>query len=224
MSKYNIFQAIYMSFYSRKLYQDVAKNWGGKAFFYLFVLLALSWIAQTYAIQSALTLLYAHESDVFVAQFPALVVIKGKITTPENKPYLIKETGTNKLIAIIEVRIYQLPSAFSATINPVTINGYVKSGIGFAWIFIFIFVMTFSFIFRLIQVLLYSIIGKIFSAITSSKVCYGTILQITIMAITPSIVLATIFDLLRCSLPHQHLVFFILSMFYMCYGIRANKS
>ena len=41
MKQYNILQAIVMSFYSKNLYRDVAKNWGGKAFLYLFLFLKI---------------------------------------------------------------------------------------------------------------------------------------------------------------------------------------
>ena len=254
MSKYNIFQAIFMSFYSRKLYHDVGQHWGGKTFLYLFLLLALSWVGQTIGIQKSLGHLYASQSGKFVSQIPVVIVTQGKLSTPANKPYIIKEPGASKAFAIIdtsgkytditksdasllitatqiisrpneeEVRIYKIPSVFSATINPVSINEHVKSGISFAWIFIFTCLLVLSYIYRIIQVLLYSIIGKIFSAISHSHVNYGTIMQITMVAITPSLVLATVLDLLMYKFPYQHLTYFLLAMIYMIYGIRANKS
>lgn len=254
MSNYGLFQGIYMSFYSRDLYRDVGQNWGGKAFLYLFVVLALSWIAQTFMIQSSLNRLYATESDFFVAQIPVVTVTQGKLSTPEKKPYIINEPGSKKIFAIIdttgtykdlskagtdllvtdteiiskpndqEVRIYQIPSSFSATINPLTINDHIKSGLHFAWIFIYIFLLLFSFCYRIFQALVYAIIGKIFCVFSSCKVSYGTIVEITLIAITPALVLSTILDLLMYSFPYQHLTYFIITMLYMFYGIRANQT
>lgn len=254
MSRYNIFQAIFMSFYSRKLYQDVGQNWGGKTFLYLFVLLSLSWIGDTIFIQSGISRMYARTSDAFVAQIPVLTVTQGKLSTPEKKPYIIKEPGTENIFAIIdtsgkftdiantkadilvteskiynqqdehETRIHHIPSSFSAVIHPDIINGYVKSGIGYAWIFIFTFLLIFSYVYRILQCMLYAILGKIFSVISKSNVTYGTIVQITMVAITPSIVIATLFNLFMFDFPHQYLTYFVISMLYMIYGIRANKS
>lgn len=253
MSSYNIFQALYMSFYSRKLYEDVGKNWGGKVFLYLFVLLALSWIGQTAIMQSGLNRIYAQASDEFMAQLPLVIIENGKVTTPENRPYIIKDPNGTDVFAIIdtsgkytdlsgaksevlvtktkiyeqrnkhEVRIHQLPESLNITINPVSINDYIKRVIGFAWIFIFTFVVIISYIYRVLQVLLYSVLGKIFSTISSANVDYGTILQITIVALTPAIVLSTLLDLMSITIPHHNLLYFVIAMGYMIYGIQANK-
>lgn len=254
MSRYNIFQAIFMSFYSRDLYKDVGQNWGGKSFLYLFVLLALSWIGDTIYIQSALNRVYAKSSDQYVTQIPVITIKQGKVSTPEKKPYLIREPGVNKPFIIIDTsgkynditesdadilvtetkiydkqdenqtRIHQIPSTFSAVINPVTINGYVKQGINFAWIFIYSFLLICSFVYRIFQCMIYAILGKLFSVISKSNVNYGSILQITMVAITPVIVLSTILGLFMFHFPHEYLTYFVISMLYMVYGIRANKS
>lgn len=254
VSRYNIFQAIFMSFYSRNLYKDVGQNWGGKTFLYLFILLALSWIGDTIQIQSGLSRMYARTSNAFVAQIPVMTIKQGILSTPEKKPYIIKEPGTENLFAIIdtsgkytdisntkadilvtqnkifnrqdehETRIHALPTTFSAVINPEVINGYVKSGINYAWIFIFTFLLILSFIYRILQSLLYAILGKIFSAISKSNVSYGSIVQITMVAITPAIVLSTLCNLVMFDFPHEYLTYFVISMLYMIYGIRANKS
>lgn len=253
MSKYNIFQALYLSFFSRKLYKDVGENWGGKTFLYLFVLLALSWIGQTAIMQAGLTRLYAQASTEFMTQLPLVTIKNGNVTTPENRPYIIKDPSSAEVFAIIdtsgkftdlsnakseilvtrtkiyeqrnkqEVRIHQLPDTLNMTINPVSINDYVKRLVGFAWIFIFTFVLITSYIYRVLQVLLYSVLGKIFSSISGANVDYGTILQITIVALTPAIALSTLLDLMSISLPHHYLVYFVIAMGYMIYGIQANK-
>ncbi len=44
MKRFGLFHPIWMSFYSRALYRDVAQNWKGTGFLYLLFLLALSWI------------------------------------------------------------------------------------------------------------------------------------------------------------------------------------
>jgi hypothetical protein len=103
MSRYNIFQAIYMSFYSRDLYRDVGANWGGKAFFYLLVLISLSWVGQTFIIQSNIDHLYAQGSEQIISQIPVIKIENGKLVTPENKPYVIKDPdGDGTVFAIVD--------------------------------------------------------------------------------------------------------------------------
>lgn len=254
MSQYNIIQAIYMSFYSRKLYQDVGKNWGGKTFLYLAFLLALSWIGFTINAQIKLNRIYAVSSDEVIAQIPVMTVIKGKISTPEKKPYLIKDPSNNKVFAIIdttgqysdiskndvsvlvtettvsdkmnknEMRIYQIPETYSGTINPVTINKFIERIISFVWIFLFIMFFLTSYVYRIIQAMIYALLGKLYCAASGSQVNYGTIVQITMVAITPAIVIATILDYFSITFPKETLMYLLISICYMIYGIRANNE
>src|SRR3990167_5554496 len=254
MSQYNILQAIYMSFYSKKLYRDVAMNWGGKAVFYLFVVLMLSWIMATFNVQRIINRGYDTKSDIFISQVPVVTIKDGKISTPERRPYVITDPDGKETIAIIdttgkytdinktntsllitetevitkpkknEIKIYQIPSQFNQTIDPKVINGYIKNYIGFAWIFLYIIFVLASFVYRLIQAIFYSIIGKIVSLIFGSAVTFGQITQITMMALTPPIIVATLIDIFKLEYAHINLLCFVLAMVYMCFGILANKN
>lgn len=44
MKNYSVFHPLYLSFFSKSLYQDVAKNWKGTGLAYLLLLLALAWV------------------------------------------------------------------------------------------------------------------------------------------------------------------------------------
>lgn len=254
MRQYNMFQAIIMSFYSKKLYRDVAVNWGGKAFLYLLLILALSWIFAVYQIQHFLNLGFQHISDKIVAQIPIMTIKNGVLSTPQNRPYLITDPDTHATLAIIdtsgqyksldqtkagllitqtdimtlsqqnEQKVNEIPKTLTFTIVPQTVKKYVQENLRFAWILIFIFALVTSFIYRLVQALLYSIIGKIFGAISHAPVTYVQVLQITMVAITPVIVIATILNAMNIWIPHEFLMFFVLAILYMFYGIIANKT
>lgn len=49
MKKYNMFQAIYLSFFSKNVYIDVAYNWNGHGFLYFYILITLSFIPTFYS-------------------------------------------------------------------------------------------------------------------------------------------------------------------------------
>ena len=51
MQEYNNTHTPYMSFYSAPFYQDVARNWHGLGFFYLFLLVIITWLPDIYALQ-----------------------------------------------------------------------------------------------------------------------------------------------------------------------------
>lgn len=254
MQQYNMLQAIYMSFYSKNLYRDVAKNWDGKTFLYLFLLLALSWIGFTYHMQVTLNLAYQGISQQIVDQIPLIEIKDGKVVTPEQRPYIIRDPDTHEKLAIIdttgqyktleeaktdflvtqtsvishqksnETRIYTIPEKTNLEINPVTINQKIQHYLGYAWIVVFICALFASYIYRIFQALLYSLIGLIFNGMNKTQLTYGQILQIMMVAITPVIVLSTIWDFLRVSFAYQSLSYFVLAMLYLFYGIAANKD
>lgn len=254
MSQYNIFHAMVASFYSRDLYRDVAKNWGGKALFYLLVLLALSWIPFCFILQHTLNQGYQKNSDKYAAQFPVLTIKDGKISTPENHPYFVTDPDTHENVVVIdttgqyttldqakaqvlvtdtevisrpkpnEIRTDKIPSTLNMEIDPQVVNGYVKHYLGFAWVAFFILFLLGSYIYRIIQALIYGIIGKIFTAMTSSPLSYGQVWIMSMVAITPAVVLATICDIFSLSYPLQSFSYFLLAMIYLFYGVVANKN
>lgn len=254
MKEYSVFQAIVMSFYSRKLYRDVANNWGGYAFLYLALILALSWTYFTYVTQTALTAGYATVSQEFVSQIPVLDIKNGIVSTPEKRPYLITAPNSKTIIAIIdttgkykelpndnvamlvtdseiitkpkphETRIDKLSPNFTMTIKPAVINNYIKDYLKYAWLLIFPTVLFASFIYRLLQAMIYSIIGKIYSNIIHANLSYGQVLQISLVSITPVLAVDALISIFHFHPTHPGLLCFVIAMAYLFYGIWSNKQ
>lgn len=254
MSQYNIFKALIMSFYSKRLYQDVALNWGGKTFLYLLLLVALSWAVHTVFYQLALTKTYNLYGEEFFSQFPTLTIKDGKLSTPENREYMIKnpftkedfilidttgkttslqQTKANILVTQTEVisqtkpnetRTDVLPPHLNTVIVPQEVKDYLAHYLGYAWIFIFIFSVIVAYIFRILQTLVYGIFGKIFAALGKVPLKYAQVVQIAMVAITPGIIIRTILDIFGIMFPLEGLLFFVLAMLYLIFGIAANKN
>ena len=102
MREYNIFEAVYLSFFSKSLYRNVAKQWGGKSILYLLLIVALSWIVFTIQVQLAINVFYASNSDKIVEQIPVITIKNGIVSTPENKPYFIHSPDNKVLLAVID--------------------------------------------------------------------------------------------------------------------------
>lgn len=254
MSRYGMISALFLSFYSKSLYQDVGKNWGGKAFLYLLFVLALSWIWPTYHSQQLANQYFSKNADAFIAQVPVIEVKEGKVNTPENKPYLITDPDTKANLVIIDtsgqyttlenvdagilitknqiiskpkpdqIRIDMIPETANVVIQPEKIGGMLASYLGYLWVPLFFVVVLLSFFGRIIQALLYAILGKIFSGITGSRVSYGTIVQIVFVAITPALIISSVLDVLSIQFAYQHLFNFVLTTIYIFYGIVANRA
>lgn len=257
MKKISLFEALYMSFYSKRLYREVVASWGGYAILYLFMLVTLSWIGAVWQIQDALSLGYKKYSYDIVEQIPVLSIEHGIVSTPRNKPYLINDPYTNKLLAIIDVtgkyknldksdasllvtktevifnkndkyhqtRTYQIPRDYTKEIYPVAISNYLHSVVGYLWIPILIAGILFSFMYRLIQAFIYGLIGLLFNYFYgNTRLTYGQIVQIAMIAVTPAVVISTIHGLIGYPVRHLLPLYFFLSILYVFYGIVANSN
>lgn len=253
MPQYNLFQAIYMSFYSRSLYKDVANNWGAKSFLYLLILLSLTWVVSIYQAQQAISSGYATMSETLVAQVPVMTITDGKLKTPENRPYIISDPNSKEALVVIDTsgkytsleqintnvlitptriyskpkenqqRIDEIPAKLNLVVAPDVVNGYIKRFVSFFWIPFFLFAVLFSYLYRIFQALVYSILGKLMAMVMGVKLSYWQILQIMMVAITPVLLICTVLHALSLDLIRHNLVYFLLAMGYLAFGIRANK-
>ncbi|MHC4562720.1 MAG: DUF1189 family protein [Planctomycetota bacterium] len=79
----------------------------------------------------------------------------------------------------------------------------------------------FLFAFRLIQILLFGLIGLIFSAILRTRLEYGALLRLSAVAITPGIVLNTAVDLAGLSLGPWWPALIVIALVYLFVGVKA---
>lgn len=251
--QFNIFEAIYLSFYSKRLYREVATTWGGYAILYLLMIVTLSWIAMTWQFQTIISEGYKNNNGWIVSQVPVMTVKDGKISTPSHKPYIITEPGTQNKIAIIdttgkyksleeagtgilvtedkiitsnsnnETRIYNISQKTNVTVDPFIVNGYINKIVGYAWIPMFICFVLMSFFYRLVQAFIYAVLGKIFNYFYDTELTYGQIALIAMIAVTPAIILDILLGAAAIHFNGQYTLYFILTMFYLCYGLAANK-
>lgn len=254
MSEYNILQAIYMSFYSKRLYRDVAKKWSAKAFLYLLVIIALSWIVAIIEIQSAVSIAYKNNAEKMVRQIPIITLSNGELKTPEDRPYIIYDPSSNQKLAVIdtsgqyktleaagvdflltknelmtqpkpdETRTYKFPTSMNLVIAPEAINKFI---LDFAWIFwicLYFLLIIGAYTYRLIQALIYAIFGKIMASLSNITLSYEEILKISMVAVTPAIILAIVLDFFKISFAYQGFLYFLITMFYLFFGIKANKG
>lgn len=252
MSQYSIFQAVYLSFFSRKLYRDVASTWGGKAFLYAFFILALSWIGSIILIQQKISHGYVRYSSSLVEQMPVVTVTAGKVSTPEKKPYVITEPTSKETIIVIDTtghyqtlaqantdylvtedaiitkdgdttKITKLPVSLTHVFEPNIMNEHIKRWINYLWIVMLPGLTLISFIGMLIKSIIYGIIGRVFSAMTGAGVSFFQCMGLYCVAATPALFVWTVISTSQYYFPHQGLVLFTLVLIYLFFGILANK-
>lgn len=250
---YTLFEALYLSFYSKRLYREVAATWGGKAFVYAFLILTLAWIGHVIGYQTSINHIYKTTSHALVEQLPVITVDHGKISTPENRPYAIKALDDpNQVIVMIdtsgqyttlaeanaevlmtensiitksdnETKIYELPRALTYTFVPVMVNEKISAVIGYAWVLMLPFLILASFFVMIIKSLVYALIGRIFSAFTHAGVNYVQCMILYFVSVTPALALRTVFESFSIHFHYQGWLIFAISIAYLFFAILVNK-
>lgn len=252
MPRFSILHPLYMSFYSRELYRDVAANWRGKVFVYLFLLLALCWLPVIGVMKSTVTSYITYESPKLVGQFPEITIANGKATVDAVMPYTINDPDTGKPLAILdttgkvtslkgseaavlltgdqlilkmsdaETRSYSLKDAGEVKINQDQIRAWMKTfDDGFVFL-VYPAMLFISYVYRVLQVLLFAFIGKMYNKSLGAGLDYGGLVRISVMAVTPCIILNTVYMSLKTPISAWGLICFIISVGYLYFGVAAN--
>ena len=103
MKQYTIIHPLYMSFYSKSLYREIAREWTtGFCFLYLLSLTALCWIPGMIRLDSDVTVYIENEAPRYIKQLPAIEISKGQASIREPQPYIIKDPDNGDPVIIID--------------------------------------------------------------------------------------------------------------------------
>lgn len=226
MSLYNVLQAIPMSFYSRSLYRDVAQSWGGKTFLYTLLLVLIVSFGYAYKFQTLVNFLYQNEGEQIVDQIPVLTIKNGEVSTPEKKPYFIKELTTDTTIGIVDTTgkytqptseipflltktnfmsyeesqnkytTYPIAKTSDGVYNPEELYHSFKPYLSNIGITFYIVMVIFMFLWRVLQSLFYGALGLFFKGITGASLGFGQLINIALIALTPATIIGLIGTLL----------------------------
>src|ERR1700722_6900392 len=93
MKQYAAWQAPFYSFWSKSFYLDVAKNWHGLAYGYLFALICFTWIFMAVKKQMDLTYIADHDLYPIVEQVPKITIDKGIVSIDKPSPLTLKNVN-----------------------------------------------------------------------------------------------------------------------------------
>jgi hypothetical protein len=103
MRRHRTYEALWLSFFSRSLYRDVAQCWGGIAAGYLVLLATISWAPVAISMQrQALEYSDARVAALF-AGTPAIQIHDGVVTFDPPGRHEIRDAETGTLVAILDV-------------------------------------------------------------------------------------------------------------------------
>lgn len=98
---YSYWQALYMAFYSSRLYVDVAKRWQGYGVLYMLLLIVLASTPLSVKIIVDFKRYFDEQLTYPIGQLPPLYIQNGQVTFDKPMPYLIKNSA-GEVVAIID--------------------------------------------------------------------------------------------------------------------------
>lgn len=252
MKRYSTVHPLFMSFYSRSLYQDVAMNWKKISILYLLLLLAVCLIPLTFKTRAAVSDYVLQEAPKIIKQFPVVNISKGQVSVDVPMPYTIKDPENNAPLIIIdttgqvtslagsdaivlltktklffkrgpkESRILDLADIDSLVIDQSRLYDWMDTFLEYFALVLFPVALSFTFLFRICQALVFAIIAISLSKYLKLTFNYFSLLSLSIVSMTPAIILDTLYNYFDLSIPFWWMIDFALAFGYLIFALKAN--
>ncbi len=240
-----------MSFFSGAFYRHACLNWKGTGFAYLLLLLAICWIPPMIQLQLGLSNFVVNEAPKMVSQVPEIIIVDGEAFIEENQPYYIKDPETGKILVVIDTtgeitslaetdavvlvtdtqatfkksefenRSFSFSEIKELTLNQEMITGWLNVMRRFAVPVLYPLTVAVSFAFRIVQLLIYAVIGMLFASLCKSERTYESLIRLSVVAVTPCIIINTILGVMGVAIPLAGLWYFLITMGYLFFGVKA---
>jgi hypothetical protein len=249
MKKHSIIHAPVMSFFSMDFYRDVGLNFKGVGFGYLFLLLAVFWLPPMIRMQWLYSDFVEYKAPDTVGQVPEIRIDDGEASIKEPQPYYITMPDSNEAVAIIdttgsivsledsntfclltrtdfimrinefETRSFDLGKIESFVLDSNRIMGWLRTSKKYLFLTLYPFLLGSEYVYRIIQVLIYAAIGLAFAFSNRVKLTYSAMLRMSVMAVTPCIIVASIVGLVTQKIPWM--LYLMAALTYLFFAVRA---
>ncbi|MBN1533079.1 MAG: DUF1189 family protein [Spirochaetes bacterium] len=253
MRRYTVFHPLWMSFFSRQLYLEVLQRWRGMSFLYILLLSLIIMVPALLQVHRGVSEVI-RGMPVILRQIPEVRIVGGVASTPETRPYFIRDEKTNRVAAIIDMSgryrslrdteatilvtrtklllkksAYEIREYSFSTINDLTINSRILQGwidLFSTWylLVLFPFILAGIYIYKLVAALLYSVIAVVVAAIMKVRISYISKLSLAIVAMTPSSLILAAFDAGSIPVPREFLLSVAVTTGFMVFGLYANRG
>lgn len=249
MKHYSIFHPLYMSFFSKSLYRDVAGNWKGLCFTYLLIVLALSIAPDMVRLHARVTDFIVEEAPKVVSQVPTITISEGKASIKEPVPYTINAPWSKLPFAVIDtsdrppqmedikatviltktrlavrgdasdIRSLDLSRLHNLVIDGNLISRWLDVFKDYFIFAVYIFALFFAFLYYLVQILLCASIGMLFSRMFNLELPARALIRLSVIAFTPPILLQTAHAVLEVEFPFGSVITFVLATCYLYFAV-----
>ena len=203
----------------------------GLCFAYLLLLLAICLIPTAIETNAIFSGLIENQAPAIVKQVPEITITDGKASIAEPQPYYIKAPDSDDNLAVIDTtgsitsledadafclltgtelimrksqvqtQTFDLKEIENFVLNSELIMGWLRTIKKIFAIGIYPFLLLVSYPWTIILALIFAAIGLFFAYLCKTKLSYDALLRLTIVAITPYIIIKTILGAVGAPLP-----------------------
>lgn len=254
MREHKIYHPLWMAFYSRELYRDVGKNWRGFSFWYLLFLLLVVWAIAMIRLHRGVGLFIEHQAPELVEQIPLILIVKGRAVADIPQPHCIRYPDSDRCLAIIdtsgaiqsleqldapilmteteiiykrndqETRSYSFANIDEFVLDQQRIAGWLAFCKTWLAVALYPLIICALFVYRSFQAILYAVLGIAMSKFQQTPIAFSALASIAAVALTPAIIVNLASMLSGFSLNIHPILYLLLSMAYLWFGIDSQKT
>ncbi len=246
-------QAPYLSFFSQPFYRDVAQRWRGLSITYLLLLLALTWLPNVLRLNTSLETFRNNDLPPILEQVPKIEILNGEVKADVKMPYRIIVPQTKETLLVIDnqatqddfdslntlalltkdklitqngsgSRTFSVADLEGVVIEKESLGRFIDGSITWTRILAYPLLVINSWSYRFFQALLFAVLGMIIANTVHVQLPYAALVRLSVIALTPVIILRTVLNFLSISLPFWWLIAFALTVVYLYQTVRANQG
>lgn len=251
--RYSIILAPVYALFSPGFYRDVGARWGLAAFIYLVWILMLCWAVRMVSVHSTIATFIEEDMSGITEQIPPITIQNGKVSADVEQPYFIVHPDTGKTLAIIDTtgettslkgtdavmlltdssliakenehqtKTHDLSPVDHFVIDRETVEGWARFAGKWGAVVLYPICLLGSFVYRVVVALIYFVFAMGIAQGVGARLKYGGILAVTVVAMTPALLLKTAFGITGVNVPFGFLVYFAISMIFVAIGLGANR-
>lgn len=152
-------------------------------------------------------------------QYNSLAGTDAEVLLTKTQMFVRQRRGT-----VNETRVYDLSAVKSFTLTRDDVSRWLELAKAWTAIVLYPLAVLFAFVYRILQTLLYALIGLLIARSLKIELSYGTLVRLAVVALTPVIVLDTLRSLASIHIPALWLFAFAVAMGYLIFAIKANAA
>ena len=235
--------ALLKSFYLVDLYDEAREVWRGRGLMYLLFLLALASILSTSAVSRSFSSFIAEELPVILESFPVIHVEDGRANLEAEQPFVLESQGqpiaifdttgsivslenTDAMLLITRATLQfrwaggdisevPLSDLGDMTISREAILSWAADVNSVLPFFIYPTALALGYIYRVLQLLAYSILARVWMEKKVPAMDFDTILRLTAVSLTPAIMIESVFVFFGIRFPVIELFYQIVAAAYV---------